>query len=40
MGQYTEEYNQIQKWKKERAKYLKDINRISLIPANINVESG
>ena len=30
MGQYTEEYNQIQKWKKERAKYLKDINRISL----------
>ena len=30
MGQYTEEYSQIQKWKKERAKYLKDINRISL----------
>jgi hypothetical protein len=30
MGQYTEEYNQIQKWKKEKAKYLKDINRISL----------
>lgn len=30
MGQYTEEYLQIQKWKKERAAYLKDINRISL----------
>lgn len=30
MGQYAEEYLQIQKWKKERAKYLEDINRISL----------
>lgn len=30
MGQYTAEYLQIQKWKKERAKYLNDINRISL----------
>lgn len=30
MGQYVAEYNQIQTWKKERAKYLKDINRISL----------
>ena len=30
MGQFTAEYTQIQEWKKERAKYLKDINRISL----------
>lgn len=30
MGQFTAEYLQIQKWKKERAKYLKDINKISL----------
>lgn len=30
MGQYTEEYLQIQEWKKEKAKYLKDINKISL----------
>ena len=30
MGQYAEEYLQIQEWKKERAKYLEDINRISL----------
>lgn len=30
MGQYAEEYLQIQRWKKERAKYLEDINRISL----------
>lgn len=30
MGQYTEEYLQIQEWKKERAKYLKKINEISL----------
>lgn len=30
MGQYTAEYLQIQEWKKERAKYLKKINEISL----------
>lgn len=30
MGQYSSEYLQIQDWKKQRAKYLKDINRISL----------
>lgn len=30
MGQFTAEYLQIQDWKKQRAKYLKDINRISL----------
>lgn len=30
MGQYTEEYLQIQKWKKQRARYLEDINKISL----------
>lgn len=30
MGQFTAEYLQIQEWKKQRAKYLKDINRISL----------
>lgn len=30
MGQYTAEYKQIQSWKKERAKYLKKINEISL----------
>lgn len=30
LGQYNKEYNQIQKWKKEQAKYLRDINRISL----------
>lgn len=30
MGQYVEEYLQIQKWKKERAKYLKKINDLSL----------
>lgn len=29
MGQYTEEYLQIQEWKKQKAKYLEDINRIS-----------
>lgn len=28
-GQFTSEYKQIQKWKKEQAKYLKDINKIS-----------
>lgn len=30
MGQYTAEYLQIQQWKKLKAKYLKDINRVSL----------
>lgn len=30
MGQYVEEYLQIQEWKKQKAKYLEDINRISL----------
>lgn len=30
MGQYTAEYLQIQEWKKERAKYLKKINEVSL----------
>lgn len=30
MGQYTAEYTQIKQWKMEKAKYLKDINRISL----------
>lgn len=30
MGQYTAEYLQIQEWKKERARYLKKINEISL----------
>ena len=30
MGQYTAEHLQIQEWKKQRARYLKDINRISL----------
>lgn len=29
LGQYNKEYNQIQAWKKERASYLKLINRIS-----------
>lgn len=30
IGQYITEYNQIQLWKKERAKYLKRINELSL----------
>lgn len=30
MGQFTAEYLQIQEWKRQRAKYLKDINAISL----------
>lgn len=30
LGQYNEEYNQIQEWKKERAKYLKWSNKLSL----------
>jgi hypothetical protein len=30
LGQYNAEYLQIQAWKKQRSKYLKDINRISL----------
>ena len=30
LGQYNTEFKQIQEWKKEQARYLKDINRISL----------
>ena len=29
LGQYNAQFNQIQKWKKQRAKYLKDINALS-----------